>query len=204
MGAGSARSAKFAVYVVVTTSFSIGFVLFIVFLLLEEKVAYVFSDDPAVVKAVGSLSGLLAFSILLNSVQPVLSGIAIGAGWQKLIAYVNLGSYYLVGIPLGIVIGYPLKQGVEGVWLGINIGVGVQTLILIFLSVKTNWEQQVIINCLIKLLNSNLRTNDINLGFCVFYLQVAIAHARINKWYLPKPEEYAASRAQAQVQEHTV
>lgn len=175
LGAGSARSAKFAVYVVVGTSFSIGFVLFVAFLLLEEKVAYVFSNDPAVVKAVGSLSGLLAFSILLNSVQPVLSGIAIGAGWQKLIAYVNLGSYYLVGIPLGIVIGYPLKQGVEGVWLGINIGVGVQTLILIFLTVRTDWDQQ-----------------------------VAIAHARINKWYLPKPEEYDASRAQAQVQAHTV
>ena len=38
-------------------------------------------------------------------------GVAIGSGWQALVAYVNIGSYYLVGVPIGIVLGWPLGFG---------------------------------------------------------------------------------------------
>jgi multidrug resistance protein, MATE family len=73
-GAGSARRAKFAIFNVVVTSFSIGFALFILFLLFRGNLAYIFTESQAVADAVADLSPLLAFSILLNSVQPVLSG----------------------------------------------------------------------------------------------------------------------------------
>lgn len=39
------------------------------------------------------------------------SGVAIGSGWQAHVAYVNLGSYYLVGVPLGIFFGWSLDFG---------------------------------------------------------------------------------------------
>jgi multidrug resistance protein, MATE family len=75
LGAGSARRAKFAIYNVVITSFLIGFVLFSLFLLFHGNLAYIFTESRAVANAVADLSPLLAFSILLNSVQPVLSGL---------------------------------------------------------------------------------------------------------------------------------
>jgi hypothetical protein len=106
LGAGSARRAKFAIYNVVVTSFAIGLVLFVLFLFFRGSLAYIFTESQAVAAAVADLSPLLAFSILLNSVQPVLSGVAVGAGWQGVVAYVNVTSYYLIGIPLGAVLGY--------------------------------------------------------------------------------------------------
>jgi len=33
------------------------------------------------------------------------TGVAVGAGWQSTVAYVNIGCYYLIGIPVGIVLG---------------------------------------------------------------------------------------------------
>lgn len=75
LGAGSARKAKFAIKNVVLISFIIGSTLFVFFLLFRGKLAYVFTEDSNVAKAVSHLSPLLAFSILLNSVQPVLSGL---------------------------------------------------------------------------------------------------------------------------------
>jgi MATE family multidrug resistance protein len=75
LGAGSARRAKFAIVNVVTTSFSIGVVLFVFFLLFRGKLSYIFTTSEEVAAAVADLSPLLAFSILLNSVQPVLSGL---------------------------------------------------------------------------------------------------------------------------------
>jgi len=74
LGKGSSKAAKFAILVTVLTSLAIGFVLFLFFLFLREKLAYIFTTSEEVADAVGDLSPLLAISILLNSVQPVLSG----------------------------------------------------------------------------------------------------------------------------------
>lgn len=75
LGRGSSKGAKFSIVVIVFTSFAFGLVLFFIFLFLRERLAYIFTNDEEVAKAVADLSPLLAFSILLNSVQPVLSGI---------------------------------------------------------------------------------------------------------------------------------
>ena len=74
LGRGSSKDAKFSIVVTVLTSFSIGFILFVLFLFLREKVAYLFTSNEDVATAVGDLSPLLAVSLLLNSIQPVLSG----------------------------------------------------------------------------------------------------------------------------------
>lgn len=38
---------------------------------------------------------------------------AVGAGWQAVVAYVNVGCYYLFGLPLGLLLGYKMNMGVE-------------------------------------------------------------------------------------------
>jgi Na+-driven multidrug efflux pump len=40
-------------------------------------------------------------------------GVAIGAGWQKYVAYIDLGCYYLVGLPLGFLLGFVYQLGVQ-------------------------------------------------------------------------------------------
>ncbi|KAL0405502.1 UNVERIFIED_CONTAM: protein DETOXIFICATION 21 [Sesamum latifolium] len=74
LGSGNSKAAKFSITTIVVTSFGIGFVLFVFFLLFRERIAYLFTENNDVASSVGRLSPLLAFSILLNSVQPVLSG----------------------------------------------------------------------------------------------------------------------------------
>ncbi|KAJ6831596.1 protein DETOXIFICATION 21-like [Iris pallida] len=158
LGAGSSKRAKFAIVNVAVTSLVLGTVFFIFFLLFRGNLAYVFTDSLKVARAVADLSSLLAFSILLNSIQPVLSGVAIGAGWQSVVAYVNITCYYIIGIPLGAVLGYVLGLHVKGIWIGMLIGTGVQTLVLIYITKRTDWDKQ-----------------------------VAIARARLNKWYKERP-----------------
>ena len=41
------------------------------------------------------------------------SGVAVGAGWQAVVAYVNIACYYLFGIPFGLLLGYKLDFGVK-------------------------------------------------------------------------------------------
>jgi len=41
----------------------------------------------------------------------MVAGVARGCGWQKIGACVNLGSYYLVGVPLGLLLGFHFHIG---------------------------------------------------------------------------------------------
>ncbi|KAJ4839268.1 Protein DETOXIFICATION 21 [Turnera subulata] len=160
LGRGSPKAAKFSVVMIVMTSFSIGLVLFVIFLFLRERLAYIFTESDKVAAAVADLSPLLAFSILMNSVQPVLSGVAIGAGWQSVVAYVNIACYYLIGIPIGVVLGYVFDLQVKGVWVGMLFGTFIQTIVLIILTCRTDWDKQ-----------------------------VTLARNRVNKWFLADSEE---------------
>lgn len=40
-------------------------------------------------------------------------GVAVGGGWQALVAYINLGCYYIFGLPLGFLLGYLFHWGVQ-------------------------------------------------------------------------------------------
>ncbi|KAL2480856.1 MATE efflux family protein [Abeliophyllum distichum] len=145
LGRGNSKGAKLSILVTVLTSLAIGLVLFVFFLFFRGSLAYVFTKSRDVAAAVARLSPYLAFSILMNSVQPVLSGVAVGAGRQATVAYVNIGSYYFVGIPIGVVLGYVIKLEVEGVWIGMLFGTLVQTIILAILTYRTDWDKQVMI-----------------------------------------------------------
>ncbi|OMO49409.1 Multi antimicrobial extrusion protein [Corchorus olitorius] len=142
LGRGDAAAVKFTIKTILATSTFFGVFFFIICLLFGHQLSYFFTDDERVAAAVSNLSTLLAFSILLNSVQPVLSGVACGAGLQGIVAFVNLGSYYGVGLPVGIVLGYVLNFQVQGLWVGLLSGVLLQTVILSIIVYRTDWEKQ--------------------------------------------------------------
>ncbi|CAN1811080.1 Protein DETOXIFICATION 40 [Linum perenne] len=104
---------------------------------------YAFTGGTTVATAVSELCPFLAISILLNGVQPVLSGVAVGCGWQAFVAYVNVGCYYLIGIPLGCIMGFKFDMGVKGLWSGMIGGTLMQTLILLWVTYRTDWNIEV-------------------------------------------------------------
>ncbi|KAL5201547.1 hypothetical protein ABZP36_035901 [Zizania latifolia] len=112
LGAGNGKAARFATIVSTTTSFLIGLFFSVLALAFHDKIALVMSSSKAVIDAVDSISVLLALTVLLNGVQPVLSGVAVGSGWQAMVAYVNVGCYYLIGIPIGVLLGWRFNLGV--------------------------------------------------------------------------------------------
>ncbi|XP_057506185.1 protein DETOXIFICATION 40-like isoform X3 [Actinidia eriantha] len=143
LGAGHPKSAAFSVGVANLVSLLISLVAAVVVLALRNVISYAFTDGEAVARAVSELCPLLAISLILNGVQPVLSGVAVGCGWQAFVAYVNIGSYYIVGIPLGSLLGFYFKLGAKGIWSGMIGGTLMQTIILIWVTCRTDWKKEV-------------------------------------------------------------
>ena len=74
LGAGNGKGAKFATIVSVVQSSIVGLIFCVVIMLLHDKIALIFTSSSSVIQEVDNLALLLAITILLNSVQPVLSG----------------------------------------------------------------------------------------------------------------------------------
>ncbi|CBI23254.3 unnamed protein product, partial [Vitis vinifera] len=143
LGAGNPKSAAFSVVLVNLVSFIIAVIEAIVVLSLRHVISYAFTGGATVAKEVSDLCPFLAVTLILNGVQPVLSGVAVGCGWQAFVAYVNVGCYYVVGIPLGCVLGFKFDLGAKGIWSGMIGGTVMQTLILVWITYRTDWSKEV-------------------------------------------------------------
>ncbi|XP_028785649.1 protein DETOXIFICATION 40-like [Neltuma alba] len=114
VGAGHPKSAAFSVAAVTLISFSISVVAAIAVLALRDVISYAFTEGEAVAAAVSDLCPLLAITLLLNGIQPVLSGVAVGCGWQ-----LSFGCIYQRGmllrscVPLGLVLGFYFNIGAK-------------------------------------------------------------------------------------------
>ncbi|CAI0463310.1 unnamed protein product [Linum tenue] len=180
--AGYLKNAEVAVdalSVAVISSFLTGLLISLILFIAKNGYPALFSSDTDVKALVKALTPLLALSIIINNVQPVLSGVAIGAGWQAAVAYVNIACYYAFGIPIGLIFGYVLHLGVTGIWYGMLGGTVLQTLVLFWMVYRTNWNKEVSLGCfslfemqtnlvqeLEKILTKSIVLGYGNAGFC--------------------------------------
>lgn len=80
------------------------------------------------------------------------AGVAVGAGWQLQVALISIGCYYGFGLPLGALLGYKFKFGVEGILSAMLAGSLLQTLFQFFIIARTSWHKQVILTFFIVIL----------------------------------------------------
>ncbi|XP_023554449.1 protein DETOXIFICATION 40-like [Cucurbita pepo subsp. pepo] len=143
LGGGNPKAAAFSVVVVVAISTIVSAICAVAVLALRDVISYAFTGGATVAAAVSDLCPLLALTLLLNGVQPILTGVAVGCGWQSFVAYVNVGSYYVVGVPLGALLGFYFNFGAKGIWVGLMGGTLMQTIILVWVTWRTDWNKEV-------------------------------------------------------------
>ncbi|KAL8138109.1 hypothetical protein V2J09_004110 [Rumex salicifolius] len=144
LGAGNAGGTRTAAFAVMMIAFLEGMVVSATLFALRNVYGYSFSSDKEVVDYVSEMAPFLAISVTVDSLQGVLSGIARGCGWQHIGAFVNLGAFYMFGIPIAAILGFWMKMRGKGLWLGILAGAVVQTIMLSVVTARINWRKQVL------------------------------------------------------------
>ena len=74
LGASHPRTAKFSLVVAVIVSTAFGMLIAAVLLFFQDEYPVLFVEDEVVRNVVRELTPMLAFCIVINNVQPVLSG----------------------------------------------------------------------------------------------------------------------------------
>ncbi|KAM2049199.1 hypothetical protein ACFX1T_007637 [Malus domestica] len=145
LGAGNPDRAKNAMVVNLKLSVLLSFAIILALVCGHNIWAGFFIDSNAnyaVLKEdFASMTPLLAISIIVDSVQGVFSGVARGCGWQHLVVYVNLATFYFVGMTIAVLLGFKFKLYAKGLWIGIICGLSCQASTLLFITLLKKWTQ---------------------------------------------------------------
>ncbi|KAG7583089.1 Multi antimicrobial extrusion protein [Arabidopsis suecica] len=139
LGAGNVKGAKKATSVSVKLSLVLALGVMIAILVGHDAWVGLFSNSHVIKEGFASLRFFLAASITLDSIQGVLSGVARGCGWQRLATVINLGTFYLIGMPISVLCGFKLKLHAKGLWIGLICGMFCQSSSLLLMTIFRKW-----------------------------------------------------------------
>jgi len=102
----------------------------LVLLALRHQLPYVFTQDEVIAQMIRHLLLITQIFAILDSHQAALTGILTGAGKQAVAAPLIIISYWLFGVPIGVVLAFGLFRarvfdltGLTGLWVGMIVGV---------------------------------------------------------------------------------
>ncbi|XP_004289222.1 PREDICTED: MATE efflux family protein LAL5-like isoform X1 [Fragaria vesca subsp. vesca] len=101
-----------------------------------------FTSDPAIISLVASVLPVVGLCELGNCPQTTVCGVLRGCARPTSAAYINFGSFYGVGLPAALVLGFGFKFGLLGLWLGLLAAQMVCFGIMVVALLRTNWDEQ--------------------------------------------------------------
>lgn len=141
LGAGNSERARHAMTVTLKLTVLVAACVIIALAFGHSLWASSFSSSAVIIDAFASMTPFLLASILCDFVQGILSGVARGCGWQHLVVFINLGTFYLIGMPIASLLGFVFKLYSKGLWIGLICGLAVQMIGLLLLTKFTKWTR---------------------------------------------------------------
>jgi multidrug resistance protein, MATE family len=123
------RAAGFACFGMVAAFMAVSCVLFIIG---NQFFPSLYIDEAEVIRIASGLLIIAAFFQISDGVQVVGLGALRGLADVKVPTYVTLVAYWVIGLPIGYLLAFPLGLGVNGVWYGLLIGLSVTAVLLLY------------------------------------------------------------------------
>ncbi|RWW00507.1 hypothetical protein BHE74_00001029 [Ensete ventricosum] len=142
LGAGRPRAARESAYVSLVLSFLAGFTGGAAMASARGQWGRLFSHEPGVVDGVRKMMRLMALVEVVNFPLAVCGGIVRGTARPWLGMYASVGGFYLVALPLAVVMGFTAKLGLGGLLLGFLVGTLTSAVLLVVFVACIDWDEE--------------------------------------------------------------
>ena len=102
---------------------------------------HLYSHDEGLIRGVKKMLLLLALVEVMNFPLVVCGGIVRGTARMLLALYANLGGFYLLALPLGLVFAFKAGLGLGGLLVGLLVGVVVCLSLLLVFIYRIDWAE---------------------------------------------------------------
>ena len=131
VGAGDKARARRAGWLALALGCSFMLLAGIVFFVAPRPLIELFTHDPRVLAVGPSLLWIAAAFQIFDGVQTVCTGALRGLGETRAPMIANFVGYWILGLPLGLILCFILKWGIYGMWIGLTLALIVISSILL-------------------------------------------------------------------------
>ncbi|XP_023749951.3 protein DETOXIFICATION 53 [Lactuca sativa] len=142
LGAGHPARAQLATIVGISIAFIYGLVVFGSSIALRNVLGKLYTNEDQVLALLSSALPVTGLAEVGNSPQTAACGALTGSARPKVGVRINMAAFYLIGLPLSIVLAFVLKVGYRGLWLGLVASQAACVSLMIYTLVKTDWRDQ--------------------------------------------------------------
>lgn len=142
LGANRPERARLATIVGLSYSFILGFSALLFAVTVRNIWASMFTKDSEIIALTSMVLPIIGLCELGNCPQTTGCGVLRGTARPKLGANINLGCFYLVGMPVAVWLSFYAGFDFRGLWLGLLAAQGSCVLTMLFALFRTNWDLQ--------------------------------------------------------------
>lgn len=142
LGSDNPKKAKLAAIVGLSSSSILGLSALVFSILVRKKWATMFTKDPEIIALTSMVLPILGLCELGNCPQTTGCGVLRGTARPKLGANINLGCFYLVGMPVAVWLSFFSGFDFKGLWIGLLAAQASCVVTMLYIVTRTDWEFQ--------------------------------------------------------------
>ncbi|XWS25437.1 hypothetical protein CRYUN_Cryun27aG0068300 [Craigia yunnanensis] len=143
LGANRPGKARISMIVSLLCAVAIGLSALVFTTLMRYQWGKFFTSDAEILELTAVALPIAGLCELGNCPQTTGCGVLRGSARPTVGANINLGSFYLVGMPVAILMGFVTKMGFAGLWLGLLAAQASCAFLMLLVLCRTDWMVQV-------------------------------------------------------------
>lgn len=143
LGARRPAKARISMIVSVFIAVALGLAAMVFTTMIRHRWGKLFTRDREILELTAMALPLAGLCELGNCPQTTGCGVLRGSARPNIGANINLGSFYVIGMPVAFLMGFEMKLGFPGLWIGLLAAQASCAVLMMFVLVRTDWILQV-------------------------------------------------------------
>lgn len=140
IGASLADNAKISCKASITIGLCIGLMNSFIVYTYREFIVSFFTNDKDVIQLASNTICIISYMEIVDCLNACSAGCLRGQGLQRIGGFINIFSFYVVGIPISYTLSFKYGLEIKGLWIGIVCGLTVISLLQGFFVFTSNWD----------------------------------------------------------------